>query len=923
MFKHGAAAVLFVIASGCGDKSTARAIDSIRSTLAVDRSTGIVADGVDAVHATVTVVDSGGTPYSGCSVTLDASGSGNAIGPLATTGTDGSSTTTITSTVAEAKTLTASARCGTEMAAIGVPISVTFEAVMVAPIPTLTLDTSSAPADGIAVITATVHVVDNNQPVAGEYVTITMSGTGNVGAPTSGTTDALGEFHAALSSTVAEAKTITAVAEMQTLTSPVTFVVPRCTLMFPGLPATVIPDAAKSIFAGDVDGDGREDLAITQPANLAILRGLGNGRFRPPMLYPTGEGTTAVTGGDFDHHGDLDFAVITTSSLVVFLDANGVLGAPTTIPLVDALDDPLKAVVAGDLDGNGTVDLAVRSESNIIVLLGVGDGTFAAPTSYPLGFAVSISSATIALGDVDNDTRPDVITVGSNSQLSVLRSNANGTLQAPVTTFVGDYSMGPIAVGDFDHDTHLDVIVDGLSGAYFERGHGDGGFTAGASFSFYGGFGAIAGDFNNDGMLDVITGTNASVGEVRLLAGNNDGTFQPPQVYALNQYVAAMAVADFDGDGRADLAVAEAGFSSALLSELTIMSTTPTGTLTGTPYIGDIVGPTRTTFVPVAGDFNDDGYVDLVGHTLATGSAIELADANGTLTAATPASFLVGDIVVVGDFDNDGRLDLVYDDGTLVRFAHGVGDGTLAATTIDTTVGGYGAALTAADFNHDGKLDLAIANQIGLNSITIAFGHGDGSFGNVTTYPVGTTPIDIDAADLNGDGNLDLVVSNRGGSSSISVLVGSPTGTFAAAVNYPVAGEAWSTAVGDFDSDGKPDLAVATGDTTSIGLLLGHGDGSFGSETTINVGASQYWIGTSDLDGDGKLDLLVGTRGLLVLLGNGDATFAPPALYDAGSGGFGIVVTDFNHDGRDDVLAPALDPNVGVGFSLQLDRGCR
>src|SRR5580658_1154106 len=134
-------------------------------------------------------------------------------------------------------------------------------------------------------------------------------------------------------------------------------------------------------------------------------------------------------------------------------------------------------------------------------------------------------------------------------------------------------------------------------------------------------------------------------------------------------------------------------------------------------------------------------------------------------------------------------------------------------------------SVAVGDFNGDGKLDLAVANE-GSNNISILLGMGDGTFQAAVDYGAGTAPDSVAVGDFRRDGKLDLVVANDG-SNNVSILLGNGDGTFQAAVNYGVGSAPTSVAVGDFNGDGKLDLAVVNELSNNVSILLGNGDGMF------------------------------------------------------------------------------------------------
>src|SRR5215467_10432955 len=171
-------------------------------------------------------------------------------------------------------------------------------------------------------------------------------------------------------------------------------------------------------------------------------------------------------------------------------------------------------------------------------------------------------------------------------------------------------------------------------------------------------------------------------------------------------------------------------------------------------------------------------------------------------------------------------------------------------------------SIAVGDFNGDGKLDLAVCN-FGDWNIYVLLGNGDGTFQAARSVYVasgGGFPWYVVTADFNGDGKLDLAVSNYG-DNSLSVLLGNGDGTFQAPQTTPVGTNPGKVAVGDFNGDGKLDLAVSSVANGTVSVLLGRGDGTFLPPLVTPVGPNHWYFAVGDVNGDGRLDLAVDDYG--------------------------------------------------------------
>jgi hypothetical protein len=340
-------------------------------------------------------------------------------------------------------------------------------------------------------------------------------------------------------------------------------------------------------------------------------------------------------------------------------------------------------------------------------------------------------------------------------------------------------------------------------------------------------------------------------------------------------------------------------------------------------------------------DFNHDGKLDVVTNAFTFGElAVLLGKGDGSFQPAVYYDLVDNSAVWVAaaDFNGDGDMDLAVADrlGYNISILLGNGDGTFQSpvpysTTEDPSF------VAVGDFNHDGKPDLIFIDR---QYVSVMLGNGDGRFQPPRDNTMFSPEGNLGLGDFNHDGNLDVAVPEPPGSSGLGILLGNGDGTFREGAQYAVGSGGW-VAVGDFNGDHKLDLATFALGPDPIQILLGNGDGTFqfGASYTAAFPAS---ITTADVNGDGKLDLLFlntifsnGTSQLTVMLGNGDGTFQPSVSYGSFDNySSDLAVGDFNRDRQPDVVVAdyfgsavdvllntgiiSFSPTTPISFSPQL-----
>jgi hypothetical protein len=336
-----------------------------------------------------------------------------------------------------------------------------------------------------------------------------------------------------------------------------------------------------------------------------------------------------------------------------------------------------------------------------------------------------------------------------------------------------------------------------------------------------------------------------------------------------------VAVGDFNGDGKQDFAVANSGTSN-----VSILLGNADGTF---QQAVDFTAGNPVTFV-AAGDFNHDGKPDLV---VANGSANEISIllGKGDGTFELPVQYKTGiaaDYVEVGDFNNDKKPDLFVSAGGSISILLGNGDGTFQ-NPILTTTPGTASHFAVGDFNGDGKLDVATGNAtvyryVTDGSVFVLFGNGDGTFQAPVTSAVGFQPDYLTAADFNKDGKADLAIVGKryavNGlhqlcvSEGVFAVLGNGNGTFKlSASEYLPEASCWysfppphnpyapNLAFADLNQDGKLDLvlpvvvpkpSIVGGQTTAVWAFIGNGDGTFAGPQKFNLTATPDWLSVGE-----------------------------------------------------------------------------
>jgi hypothetical protein len=705
--------------------------------------------------------------------------------------------------------------------------------------------------------------------------------------------------------------------------------------------------------------------------NVAILLGTGTGSFAltPDSPFSTGLNhiSYGVAVGDLNGDGHLDLTTANYASNSVSV----ALGDGTAFfPLFSTITYPttgnggfVYSIALGDANGDGRLDIVATNTNRdeVALLLNSGTGTFAMAPNAPFFMGLNNSPVAAQLRDMDGDNRADLVIVNSFARkLVVLLNNGAGNfLPAPGSPYsMGNNFPGPLAVGDVDEDGRPDIatangntnsvtvllnrlvqplLITALAparnaltaapatavGITFNRAVNAATASNVRVFSARYRGQRTTTTTTTGGTISLAPSPNGGSGSAAFRPGETLQVSVPATVQATNGGPAVPQVYQF---------TTAAGGTGKGIFTVPAQGTVPVGTTPNAVALADLDG---------------DGDLDMLtaNDVDFNGSDVSLRFNDGTGSFAPPAVAATGTVAVgalarslaVGDVDGDGDLDFVTgnesSDNVSLRLNNGAGvfglpavaaNGTIA---VGNTPSGGPAGVALGDVDGDGDLDLVCA-LFRENAVSLRLNNGAGVFGPPTvvangSVAVGTSPRGPALADVDGDGDLDLLVANTNGS-SVSVRLNNGVGAFAppavAAHGTVVVGNIpWRVTVGDVDGDGDLDFITPNPFDGTASLRLNDGTGIFtepavAANGTLTVG-NAYAASLADVDADGDLDLLTpdGTNHTVqVARNNGAGVFAAATAGRVAVGviPFDLALGDVDNDGDLDLVTANNAPNT-------------
>ena len=623
----------------------------------------------------------------------------------------------------------------------------------------------------------------------------------------------------------------------------------------------------------DVDGgalvmdasSGFLDLVLvdeSSPSNVITIPGNGDGTFTLGSatmvpLVPTGGAAGRTYDGlvvlaDFDGDGLIDVAENDDNSgeLNVYLAATTYTGV--AVPTPDSQFDGC-SLTSGSLTGTVALVETNCGDNTITVYNDDGTGTFSEGVYYPVAVTPNSTAdlypeaATVA--DVNGDGNGDVVVVNDDSSdVTILTGNGDGTLNLTSVGYAtGGYPYNPAIVADLNGDGLVDILVaDDNQSLVWMAGYGDGTFQAAKDFyapitggNYAYSFGVATGDLNGDGIPDVVLGNygNNDIG-ITVFLSNPDGSLQPGVNYGSSGGFGYVAVADFNGDGKLDIAASnDDGYVQIF-----------TGTGSGSFIVGPFYGVGAENEGIIAAALNTSGVAGFNDLAVVNDNGtvnVLVNDGSGGFMSPVPYALTAGGCnLATGDIDGDGNLDLAIAecDGSQVGILLGVGDGTFGALPVpDVTVGNNPFGVALADIDGDGTLDIATTSAD--QNVVVALGGATApTFFNaamllpssitlLSTFPFpfyNPGPVGVQVTDVDGDGIPDLVYTNAN-YSTVGVLFGTGTGSSTAVpptpyffdpVEFPAGQYAFGLSIADVNGDGSPDAIAASDDFAGATVLI-------------------------------------------------------------------------------------------------------
>jgi hypothetical protein len=676
-----------------------------------------------------------------------------------------------------------------------------------------------------------------------------------------------------------------------------------------------------TISISDLDGDGKPDLAVTNiySNTVSVFRNIstnGTTSFAGKADITIGEGPWGISFGDIDGDGKPDIAIANGGSNSVSVFRNiSTIGNIVFDAKVDISTETPGSVSIGDLDGDGKPDLAVgnfNDSKTVTVFKNIS-------TNGTISFADKVVFSTgsypcdVSISDLDGDGKLDMALANSlsNTVSVLMNTSTNGSISfANKVDFTTGIHPCGLSIADFNEDGRPDFAVvnyDDNTVSILRNTSSSGTLSFAPKVDYILGLGPRSisvGDLNGDGKPDISIAIqdNNTVSVLKNNSMNETISFTGKVDFVVGSLPVGVSIGDLDGDGKPDMAVSNLVDNNVSVFRNTIMPPAPSIT-SFTPTSG----PVGTTVTITGTNFNTTASNNIVffGATL----AIVSATTANSLTVTVPAGATYKPISVT---DITTGLTGYAAQPFITTFAGGTAfNANSFAAKVDFTAGTNPTSVSISDLDGDGKPDWAAVNSKS-NTVSVFrnIGTRDSvSFAGKMDYTTGIIPTNISVGDLDGDGKPDLVVTSTG---KVSVFHNTSTKgaiSFASRVDYATGSLPVSVVIGDMDGDGRPDLAVANSKSNTVSVFKNtstNGIISFAAKVDYTTGQGPVSISIGDLDGDGKPELAVASVVGIVSVfrntsANGSISFIPNVYLTTETGICGVSMGDLDGDGKLDM----------------------
>jgi hypothetical protein len=706
------------------------------------------------------------------------------------------------------------------------------------------------------------------------------------------------------------------------------------------------------IALGDIDGDGKPDLAVTNIGSntISIFRNTSTSgtidasSFADKVDFPTGSSPYFVAINDFDIDGKPDLSVVNYGSNSVSVLRNtsttGTIDLSSFAGKVDFTTGSTPYFVAvGDIDGDSKPDLVVTNNlgnsisvfRNTSTTGSITTGSFSSKVDFSAGSNPTVA----AIGDIDGDGKPEIVisNAGSNNVSVYRNTSTSGVINSGTLASKVDFTSGSspyvVAIEDIDGDSKPDLVVSNSGSntvSVLRNTSASGSITSGSfanKIDFSTGlkpYSLAIGDLDRDGKPDVAV-TNYNSHTLSILRNT---VIVPPVISSFTP-----------ASGKIGISVTIAGknFNTTAANNIVRFGAVKANVTAATKTQLTVTVPVGATFAPIT---VTDVTTGLTAFSLepfkVTFHCIPLI---ASASFAAKVDFTTGtspEGVAIGDLDGDSKSDLVIANGsgTVSVLRNTATSGTITsgslAAKVDFTPASDSRDVAISDIDGDGKLDLAVTND-GSNSVSIFRNTStsgsitSGSFSLKVDFTTGTRPHGIVLGDIDLDGKPDMIVVNYT-SNSVSVFRNTSTsgtittGSFAAKVDFATGSGPEYVAIGDIDGDGKPDLSVTNVNGNSVSIFRNTSTpgsittGSFSPKTDFATGTGPWHLALGDLDEDGKPDLAVANNSgnTISILKNtsivgsiSTTSFDTKIDFATGSGPGYVSLGDLDGDGKQDI----------------------